>query len=448
MSVDEIWGKALEVLERKLNRPAFEMLIRRIAPITIDENVFFMSIPRNTQLDVLREYQGVIEETLSAITNSEIKINAMHDETEQAPAPQPQIPIPVPEQKADTAPSKKTAPFLNPRYTFDLFVVGSNNQMANNAALAAAEAPGRAYNPLFLFGGSGLGKTHLLQAIGHYIAATKPNLIVEYITTDAFTNEYLNCIRENRLHEFKNHFLKLDVLLIDDIHFFERKVGTMYEFFHIFNDFYEKKKQIVITSDRLPKDIPTMEDRLVSRLNWGLVCDIQQPDIETRISILKKRCEVGNYHISDEIIVYIATAITANIRNLEGALTRVEAYAKFKKQELTIELAQSIISGIEPERSPESVTVAGIISEVSKHFGIDPSDIMGQRRKKEFVLARSVAMYLAKGLTKLTLSAIGSEFGGRDHTTVLYSYEKIGKEIVNDPNFGKVIEGLKQKIKG
>ncbi len=438
----------MEILEGKLNRPAFEMLARRIVPIAVNENTFYMNVPRSMQTDMLKEYQETIEEALSSIIGAEIKINAMVDEEEHAePAPPPPA-IPVPEPKKDIAVSKKTAPFLNPRYTFDLFVVGSNNQLAHNAALAVAEAPGRAYNPLYLFGGTGLGKTHLMQAIGHYIAATKPNLIVEYTTTEAFTNEYLNCIRENRLHEFKNHYLKLDILLIDDIQFFERKVGTMYEFFHIFNDFYEKKKQLVITSDRLPKDIPTMEDRLVSRLNWGLICDIQPPDYETRISILKKRCEIENHQVKDEILAYIASAITANIRNLEGALNRVVAYAKFKKQDITIELAQEIISDIAPERSPDSVTVSDIISAVSKHFGIDTSDITGQRRKKEEVRSRSIAMYLAKNLTNLTLSAIGAEFGGRDHTTVLYSYEKIAKEIETDPNFRKIIENLKQKIKG
>jgi len=277
---------------------------------------------------------------------------------------------------------------------------------------------------------------------------TKPNLIVEYNTSDAFIHEFMTCIREKRLHEFRNHYQRLDVLLLDDVQFLEGKDRTQYEFFHIFNDFYEKKKQIVVTCDRLPKDIPTMEDRLTSRLSWGLVCDIQPPDFETRLSILRKKVETDNYFVADDVLNYVANTITTNIRNLEGALNRIIAYSKLMNQEITMELAEKIISDIAPERDPEKITVAEIIKVVSKHYNIEPDEVTGKRRKKEVVLPRSVAMYLARDLTRLSLSTIGSEFGGRDHTTVIYTCEKIEKEMASDPNFKKTVENLKQKIKG
>ena len=442
----------MEELESKLNTPIIEMLVKRIIPVSLNEDTFYITIPGMLPMEYLYDSQSVIEETVSAIANRQIKIVAMHDQTQPAPSlPQPARQAPVPEHKPEaTAYAKKTAPFLNPRYTFDTFVVGGNNMLCYNACLAVAEAPGRAYNPLYIYGAAGLGKTHLMQAIGHYIASTKPNLLVEYTTSEAFTNEFMACIREKRLHEFKSHFLRLDALLLDDIQFLENRDRTQYEFFHIFNDFYEKKKQIIIASDRLPKDIPTMEDRLTSRLNWGLVCDIQEPDFETRLSILRKRCEIDKHFVKDEILVYIATTITTNIRNLEGALTRMAAYSKFKykDQEITMELAEEIISDIAPEKDPETITINEIIKVVSRNFGIDPGEITGQRRKKEFVYARSIAMFLAKSMTNMTLNAIGDEFGGRDHTTVIYSCDKIAKEIETDPGLKKTIENLKQKIKG
>jgi chromosomal replication initiator protein len=451
MSVDETWKQAMEILEGKLSRPVFEMLIKRIAPVTLEGNTLYINIPSSLSMEYLKDQQQTIEDVLTSLTKTEVKIVAMQDETaEKAPHPAAR-PLPQPEHKPiETAYAKKTAPFLNPRYTFDAFVVGGNNLLCYNAALAVAEAPGRVYNPLFLFGGVGLGKTHLMQAIGHYVAVTKPNLIVEFTTADAFSNEFVNCIRENRLHEFKNHYTRLDVLLLDDIQLLENKDRTQYEFFNIFNDFYEKKKQIVITSDRLPKDIPTMEERLTSRLNWGLVCDIQTPDFETRLSILRKRCETNNYFVKDDILVFIATTITTNIRDLEGALNRIIAYSKFKfkDQEITMALAEEIISTIAPEKNSESITINDIIKVVSKYYGIEPDEMTGKRRKKEVVLPRSVAMYIAKKLTSMTLSAIGGEFGGRDHTTVLYSCEKISREIESDPSIKKVIEDLVQKIKG
>ncbi len=450
MSVDEIWKRATELLEGKLNRPVFEMLVKRIAPLTLEDDTLYINIPGSLSMEYLRDYQDVIEETLSNLLKSDVKIVAMQEEEPSAAAPaKAAAPARPPEQKADSAAlTKKTAPFLNPRYTFDTFVVGGNNQLCYNASLTAAEAPGRAYNPLFIYGGVGLGKTHLMQAIGHYVAVTKPNLIVEYNTSDAFIHEFMTCIREKRLHEFRNHYQRLDVLLLDDVQFLEGKDRTQYEFFHIFNDFYEKKKQIVVTCDRLPKDIPTMEDRLTSRLSWGLVCDIQPPDFETRLSILRKKVETDNYFVADDVLNYVANTITTNIRNLEGALNRIIAYSKLMNQEITMELAEKIISDIAPERDPEKITVAEIIKVVSKHYNIEPDEVTGKRRKKEVVLPRSVAMYLARDLTRLSLSTIGSEFGGRDHTTVIYTCEKIEKEMASDPNFKKTVENLKQKIKG
>lgn len=449
MSVDEIWKRATEVLERKLNRPAFELLVRRIVPVSLDEGILYINIPGSLSMEYLREYEGVIADTISSLVKTEVKIVAMQEEAPmEPPEAEPAPAAPAPPLKTEIAPFKKAAPFLNPRYTFDTFVVGSTSLLCYNASLSVAEAPGRAYNPLFIYGGVGLGKTHLLQAIGHYIVATKPNLIVEYNTSHAFIQEFMSCIREKRMHDFSAHYQKIDVLLVDDVQFLEGKDRTQYEFFHIFNDFYEKKKQMVVTCDRLPKDIPTMEDRLTSRLSWGLVCDIQPPDFETRLLILKKKLESDGHQISETVLEYIASTIKSNIRLLEGALTRIIAYSKLVDKEITMELAEKIMQDIAPGRDPEVITVGEIIKVVSHHFGSNPEEVTGKRRKKEVVLPRMVAMYLARDLTKLSLSVIGKEFGGRDHTTVIYSCEKVVREMAGDQAFKKTVDGLRDKIKG
>jgi chromosomal replication initiator protein len=452
MPLDEVWKKAVEILERKLNRPAFELLVKRIVPVSLDEGTLYINIPGTLSMEYLREYQDIIEETVSALKKRPVGIVAMQEE---APAETPVAELPKPSHaelshtpKSEPAPYKKTAPFLNPKYTFDKFVVGASNQLCHNAALSVAEAPGRAYNPLFIYGGSGLGKTHILQAVGHYIAATKPNLTVEYTSTDAFIQEVINCMREKRAHDLRAHYNRIDVLLIDDVHFLEGKDRTQYEFFHIFNEFYEKKKQMVMTCDMLPKDIPTMEDRLTSRLSWGLVCDIQPPDYETRLLILKKKLETDGFFVSEEVIDYVATTIKSHVRNLEGALNRIIAYSKLVDRDITMELAEKIIQDIAPGRDPDAITVGEIIKIVSKHFSADPDEITGKRRKKEIVLPRMVAMFLARDLTKMSLSTIGSEFGGRDHTTVIYSCEKVERDMAQDPAFKKTVAGLREKIKG
>ncbi len=435
----------MSVLEEKMNRPAFEMLIKRMAPVSLDDGKLYINIPSTISHDYLKEYLEAVEEAASMFTGDRVKIIVMQEEAPEMETAEPARVAPRVEEKKDVSPLKKTAPFLNPRYTFDNFVVGGNNQLPYNAAYAVAEAPGRAYNPLFIYGGPGLGKTHLMQAIGHYVAATKPNLIVEYNTCDSFVTEFLTCVREKRAYDFKNHYLNLDILLIDDIQFLEGKDRTQYEFFQIFNEFYEKKKQIVVTSDRLPKDIPTLEDRLLSRLNWGLVCDIQPPDFETRLLILRKKVEIDRQYVSEEVLDYIAQAVKTDIRHLEGALTRIIAYANFVNREIDLEIAKKLILEMTPDRGSSIISPEEIIKTVANKFNLEPDDISGKRRKKEVVLPRRVAAYLMRELTDLSLQSIGKQLG-RDHTTIIYSCEKLEKEMAEDDGLKKIVESLKEEL--
>jgi chromosomal replication initiator protein len=343
--------------------------------------------------------------------------------------------------------SAAAAAGLVSKYTFDTFVVGQSNRFAHAAALAAAETPGTQYNPLFIYGGVGLGKTHLLQAIGHYALLNHPGLKVRYVTLETFTNEFINSLRDDSIEGFKNRYRTVDVLLIDDVQFLHKKEQTQEEFFHTFNTLYDAQKQIVLTSDRHPKGLATLEDRLVSRFEWGLITDIQPPDFETRVAILRRKARADRLVLSDdETLMLIASRVPTNIRELEGCLTRVVAYSSITKRPMNVDLAREVLKDI-PETAATKVTIDIILSAVSESTGISLTEIIGDKRSRPVVESRHLAMYLARELTDSSLPKIGERFGNRDHTTVLHAVEKITKLMQQDRDMYNRVQRLTTKIK-
>lgn len=338
---------------------------------------------------------------------------------------------------------------LNKEYTFDTFVVGSNNQFAYAASLAVAESPGTIYNPLFLYSGVGLGKTHLMHSIAHFIMKTNPSMRVLYVTSETFTNEVIEAIRNgnnNSMRDFREKYRNIDVLLIDDVQFIIGKESTQEEFFHTFNTLHGANKQIILSSDRPPKDMDILEDRIRSRFEWGLLADIQSPDYETRIAILRKKQELDGYSVSDDVIEYIASNIKSNIRELEGALNKIIAYANLEKREINIDLAEQVLRDIISPNEKKVITPEFIIDTVADHFDITPSDIVGSKRSSKIVFPRQIAMYLCREMLDAPLTGIGKMMGDRDHTTVMHGIEKIEKEMSAKDSVRNTVDILKKKI--
>jgi chromosomal replication initiator protein len=346
---------------------------------------------------------------------------------------------------APAIPGASRSDGLNPRYTFETFVVGSSNQFAQAACQAVAELPSRAYNPLFIYGGVGLGKTHLLHAVGHQVLRLFPGLSVVYLSSERFTNELINAIRYDRTAEFRARYRHIDLLLMDDIQFISGKERTQEEFFHTFNDLYESRKQIIVSSDSSPKDIPDLEERLRSRFEWGLIADIQPPDFETRVAILKKKAALERVQLSDEVAYLIASRIKSNIRELEGSLTRMIAFCALTGRDMTVELAQEVLADLWGEEE-RVITIEQVQRRVCEFFGVKLSDLKARTRTKAVAFPRQVAMYLARELTPTSLAEIGRAFGGKDHTTVLHAVEKVRRLVQEDPRFRKTVEGLIQSI--
>lgn len=336
--------------------------------------------------------------------------------------------------------------FLNPRYTFDTFVVGGNNEFARAAALAVAENPGEIYNPLFIYGGVGLGKTHLMHSIAHFVLNQNPDTKVLYVTSEKFTNELIDAIQKKTTTQFREKYRSIDILLIDDIQFIIGKESTQEEFFHTFNTLHESKRQIIISSDRPPKEMLTLEDRLRSRFEHGLMADIQSPDYETRMAILKKKEELDGYSIDENVLKYIATNIKSNIRELEGALTKVVAYSRLKKKELNLELAEKALQDIISPNEKKIITPELIVDIVAEHYNISPSDIYSKDRSRVISYPRQIVMYLCRRLTELSVTDIGKALGNRDHSTILHGCDKIMKDIEKDPSIHNTIDVLIKKI--
>ncbi len=415
----------------------------------VDHNTATIVVPDSNMIGYIRKKYGLpLEVSIAEKLGFECKLNFISkEEIESSSLPTENLLIK--KNSREVSPEVIQNANLNPKYTFDTFVVGANNNLAHAASLAVAESPGEIYNPLFIYGGVGLGKTHLMHSIAHFILKNNPNAKVLYVTSEKFTNELIDAIRNKNnitTTEFREKYRNNDVLLIDDIQFIIGKESTQEEFFHTFNALHECKKQIIISSDKPPKEIETLEERLRSRFEWGLTVDIQSPDYETRMAILRKKEEMEGYNIDNEVIKYIATNIKSNIRELEGALTKIVALSKLNKKEITIELAEEALKDLISPNMVREVTPDLILQIVSDHLGVQSIDILGQKRNKEIAGARQIVMYLCRNMTSTPLQQIGQFLGGRDHTTVIHGIEKIAKDIPKDPTLQNTIDILKKKI--
>ncbi len=396
---------------------------------------------------IRKKYGLILQVTIEEVTGFSCTLDFITEENiKENEKPEKQLI----NKASDVSQSAIQSANLNPRYTFDTFVVGANNNLAHAAALAVAESPGEVYNPLFIYGGVGLGKTHLMHSIAHFILKNRPDAKILYVTSEKFTNELIDAIRNKNnitTTEFREKYRNNDVLLIDDIQFIIGKESTQEEFFHTFNTLYESKKQIIISSDKPPKEIETLEERLRSRFEWGLTVDIQSPDYETRMAILRKKEEMEGYNIDNEVIKYIATNIKSNIRELEGALTKIVALSKLDhNKEIDIALAEEALKDIISPGADKKVTPERIIQVVADHFGITTLDISSQKRNKEIVFPRQIVMYLCQNMTDASLQEIGKYLGGRDHTTIIHGREKISSELGTNQNLANTIDILKKKL--
>ena len=440
-NLNNIWNEALALIKVELTEVSFNTWLKTINPIAITDNKIILAAPNEFTKGILEgRYLILIKNAIAQVVGEEYII---------------QFIIPGDEIDVDLGQSINTEGIednqrsqLNPKYTFDSFVIGNSNRFAHAASLAVAEAPAQAYNPLFIYGGVGLGKTHLMHAIGHFILSQTSNTKVVYVSSEKFTNELINSIRDDKNNEFRNKYRNVDVLLVDDIQFIAGKESTQEEFFHTFNALHEANKQIIISSDRPPKEIPTLEDRLRSRFEWGLIADIQPPDLETRIAILKKKAKVENINISNDVMLYIATEIQSNIRELEGALIRVVAYSSLTNKEVTVELAEEALKDIISDKKPQEITPERIKKIISREYNIKMDDFVSKKRTRAIAYPRQIAMYLTRELTDLSLPKIGEEFGGRDHTTVLHAHDKIGTDIEESEQFKNKIGKIVKELKG
>ncbi len=401
-------------------------------PITLHESLLIIAVPDEfTRERVESRLRTTLEAQLSDYLGRPMQLATTIDPsaatgfTPPAPAAEPELPLPNPVVPSRPSHRGSGSDRLNPKYSFETFVIGDSNRFAHAAAAAVAEAPGKAYNPLMIYGDSGLGKTHLLHAVGHYIRSYYDRVKVKYVSTEELTNDFINSISENRTAEFRRAYREVDVLLVDDIQFLEAKIQTQEEFFHTFNTLHTAEKQIVLTSDRPPRSLAALEPRLRSRFEWGLMTDIQPPSLETRIAILRKKAAAEGLNASPEVLEFIASRIQTNIRELEGALIRVTAYASLQRQDVDLSLAEVVLKDLIPEGQENTITAAMIMSAVAEYFAVSVDDLCGTSRTHVLVTARQMAMYLCRELTDLSLPKIGQAFGGRDHTTVMHADRKI-----------------------
>ena len=445
--VNQLWQQILAIIQTKISKPSFDTWLKSKKAIVFNDTQLVICTPNKfTQEWLETRYIKMIADSVYEGIGRHVDVQILIEDSIQPTYGQSQPPMVTPKQTTKSL-DESFPTVLNPKYTFDTFVIGYGNRFAHAASLAVAEAPAKAYNPLFLYGGVGLGKTHLMHAIGHYVLDNNPSAKVMYISSEKFTNEFINAIRDNRGESFRNKYRNIDVLLIDDIQFLAGKDGTQEEFFHTFNALHEESKQIIISSDRPPKEIPTLEDRLRSRFEWGLITDIQPPDLETRIAILRKKAKAENLDIPSEAMLYIANQIDTNIRELEGALIRVVAYSSLVNQDITVSLAVEALKDIMPTNRPKSITIQGIQHKVGEFYGLKLDEFKARKRTKAIAFPRQIAMYLTRELTDYSLPKIGEAFGGRDHTTVLHAHEKITEAMEDDQELKNIIFNLKEKLK-
>ncbi|NLL53141.1 MAG: chromosomal replication initiator protein DnaA [Peptococcaceae bacterium] len=439
--LEAFWENVQEKLKNELSKESYETWLAPTKLIDFANNNLTINVVNEFAKDWLESrYANLIKSTIQNYLNVPVTLSFVVDQDQD----QVSSGFPIQTEKMSFGTLSYS---LNPKYTFDTFVIGNGNRFAHAAALAVAESPAKSYNPLFVYGGSGLGKTHLMHAISHVIRKNYPTMKLLYVTGEQFTNELIDSIRYERQVEFRNTYRKIDVLLIDDIQFLAGKEATQEEFFHTFNTLYEANKQIIISSDRPPKEIPTLEERLRSRFEWGLTTDINPPDYETRIAILRKKAELENFNVPDDIIIFIASQIQSNIRELEGALSKITAYSMLTDQPITIDLAEEILKDMLPQKSQKIITVEMIQKVVADHYKLTVQEFKMRKRTRSVTFPRQIAMYLCRELTDLSLLQIGEEFGGRDHTTVIHACDKINELKNKDPLVEKSINDIIIKLK-
>jgi chromosomal replication initiator protein len=430
-----------------LNETTFQTWFGEVAGADLDGDAFVLAVPNDfTREWIEGHFVELIRAAVKDATGSERSLRLRVDAAVQVPVPAVASVVPVP--LAPPPIPRPDAAGINPKYTFDSFVIGSSNRFAHAAALAVAEAPAQAYNPLFIYGHTGLGKTHLLHSVANYVGAHSNNLTVRYVTSETFMNDFINSLRDKRIEGFKQRYRTYDVLLIDDVQFFEHKERIQEEFFHTFNSLYEAGRQIVLSSDRPPRDIATLEERLRSRFEWGLISDIQPPDLETRIAILRKKVKNDGIQVDDEeVLTFVASRVSTNIRELEGALTRVVAFSSLTGRRMDVELAQDVLKDVFPQGEAATVSIEKIQELVCERFGVHLDELTGDRRSQNIVYPRQVAMYLSRELTDSSLPKIGKQFGGRDHTTVIHATSKIARLIREDRSVYNLVQELTARIK-
>ncbi len=454
--LEAVWQQVLERLQGALNGATYSLTFERARALGFDDGRFRIGVETEFARGwIVQRYDSLVRDALFEVLGNDVAVAVevvppLHDDNPLIGA----VPAQPPPARSSPSPpspppaSGDVAARLQGRFTFDAFVVGPSNRFAHAATLAVAETPARAYNPLFIYGGVGLGKTHLLHAIGHFTAENHPGLSVRYVSVETFTNEFINALRDGGIRSFKDRYRSTDILLIDDIQMLEGREQTQEEFFHTFNALHDNGKQIVISSDRPPSAIKTLEDRLRSRFEMGLITDVQPPDLELRIAILRKRVQADGYQIRDpEVLSFIAARVSTNVRQLEGALIRVVAHSSISGRPVTVDLAQEVLADLFPTGDGE-VRVEVIQEAVARHYGITLDELVGEKRTKRVVVPRKVAMFLCRELTEASLPAIGRAFGGRDHTTVLYAVQKVTKQMPEEGQVYEAVQILAQSLTG
>jgi chromosomal replication initiator protein len=449
LTAEGLWNDVSARLREALNDTTYSTWFGEVGGAELDDDTFAVAVPNDfTREWIEGHFLDLIRAAVRDAGGGEIRVQFRVEETIPQAAPINAVPSTVTPLPAEVTQHRTDTPGINPKYTFDSFVIGSSNRFAHAAALAVAEAPAQAYNPLFIYGHTGLGKTHLLHAIANFVTDHGGGLTCRYVTSETFMNDFINSLRDKRIEGFKQRYRTYDVLLIDDVQFFEHKERIQEEFFHTFNSLYEAGRQIVMSSDRPPRDISTLEERLRSRFEWGLITDIQPPDLETRIAILRKKVKNDQIEIRDpELLTFIASRVSTNIRELEGALTRVVAFSSLTGRALSVDLAQDVLKDVFPTGESVQISIERIQELVCDRFGVTMAELTGDRRSQNIVYPRQVAMYLSRELTDSSLPKIGKEFGGRDHTTVIHATSKIARLIREDRSVYNLVQELTARVR-
>ena len=447
--MESVWDKATKIIQEKVSKQNFDTWIKPIKIVAMEDKCVQLAVPNKFFKDWLMDnYLTMIKNTLHSVIGINVDIDFMLSKDKEKKPEVATLPFDQgkAQQGAAAVAKNKNISYLNSNYTFDRFVVGPSNQFAHAASIAVAKQPAKNYNPLFIYGGSGLGKTHLLNAIGLMTIASHPDLNVMYVSAEAFMNEMINSIRYDRMPKFREKYRNIGSLLIDDIQFLAGKDRTQEEFFHTFNTLHDSGKQIVVTSDKFPKDIPNLEGRLRSRFEWGLIADIQPPEMETKIAIISKKMQESKIELSPAVAQYIASHVESNIRELEGFLVRISAYSSLTNREIDLDLVKEVLKKLVKHNNKEEVSVEEIIKIVAGKLNVKIADIKAHNKNKNLVLARQISMYLSRKLTNFSYPDIGQKIGGRDHSTVIYANNKILNALDSDSNFKKMVQDIEDSV--